>query len=463
MTFNSITFIFLFLPIVLICFYKFTGEKARLAVLFISSMLFYAWDNPKYVILLAASIVFNYITALEINEWRKADKPLYSKIAMITGVAINLLLLIFYKYTGFIAGIFGQTVQKIYIPLGISFYTFSVISYILDIYNGKAEFEVNPTSFITYVSFFPKVIQGPIVQYSEMAEKIKNPRVNKKNLYSGFQLFLIGLFKKILIADRLGLAFSQIYGTENIASATAWIATILFSFQLYFDFSGYSDMAIGLARMFGFKFDKNFNYPYISEGCSDFWRRWHISLGKWFRTYVYIPLGGNRCSTMRQIFNLAVVWLLTGIWHGASWNFVIWGIYSGAWVIFDKFVVEKYAKSIPKILRIILTVLVVWIGWIFFFTSSLSQSVYWIKLIFGMSEFGFWNAATSYYFMTNIVLILISILFCAPFVGEFFENLFIGTVKNGEIVVIAVYFVLFIFSIAGIISNTYSAFLYMQF
>ncbi len=330
MSFNSLFFLFLFMP-VSILFYYICPKRLREVPLVIMSLVFYAWGSVEYMALLLLSLVFNYITGIQVSKLREQEKTAWARVSMIVAVVANLLLLGFFKYYGFlISNINAITGLKLSspslsAPLGLSFYTFTVLSYVLDIYNGKAVALKNPLTYGVYVTFFPKLISGPIVRYQDMEAQLREPKVAPAKMGAGMNLFLVGLFKKVLIADNLATAFSAISAMTTMSVGTAWLGMIFYSLELYFDFSGYSDMAIGLAKIFGFDLEKNFDYPYLSSSISEFWRRWHISLGSWFREYVYIPLGGNRCSRNENIRNLAVVWLLNGLWHGASWNFVMCG------------------------------------------------------------------------------------------------------------------------------------------
>ena len=381
MTFNTILFLFTFLPISLIVYYVFP-KRFRNIPLVLLSLVFYAWGNPTYLLLMAFSVLFNYVTGLQLDAYRQQERTTGAKTAMISAVVVNLLVLGFFKYYGFlistINSITGLSLHApdLPLPLGISFFTFSVLSYVFDVYRGRAEVQKNFLDFTLYVTFFPKVTSGPIVQYQDMAAQLRDRSMAPAKFGAGISLFLVGLGKKVLIADNLGATFSAISGLSAMSAGTAWLGMILYSLQLYFDFSGYSDMAIGLAKCFGFDFAKNFDYPYLSTSISEFWRRWHISLGAWFRDYVYIPLGGNRCSKRRQLINLAVVWLLTGLWHGSAWNFVLWGVYHGIFVILEKFVLKDFLPKIPKALRIFITVLLVFFGWVLFFSPSLMGAIH---------------------------------------------------------------------------------------
>ena len=349
------------------------------------------------------------------------------------------------------------------LPLGISFFTFSVLSYVFDVYRGRAEVQKNFLDFSLYVTFFAKVTSGPIVQYKDMAPQLRERQMVPAKFGAGISMFLVGLGKKVLIADNLGATFSAISGLSTMSAGTAWLGMILYSLQLYFDFSGYSDMAIGLAKCFGFDFSANFDYPYLSASISEFWRRWHISLGAWFRDYVYIPLGGNRCSKERQLINLAVVWLLTGLWHGSAWNFVIWGVYHGIFVILEKFVLKDIWPKVPKFLRIFVTTLLVFFGWVLFFSPSLSGAIHYYGQMFGAGHMGLFDGTFRYYFFGSLRLLIVAFLGCGPIVRRIHQRL--CYYKGGKRTYVSVigFVLLLILCVAYMMSATYSSFLYVQF
>lgn len=335
MLFSSVTFLFLFLPITLVVYYILPLRFKNLALL-VASLFFYAWGEPVYVILMVLSIALNYTIGRELGKYAK-DKKM-AKRSLVIGIIVNLGLLGVFKYAGFIVGLFGSALRmdlpfaEIALPIGISFYTFQALSYLIDVYRGNAKMQKNFLNFALYICMFPQLIAGPIVRYTDIEHQLKHRQFSWDQFGHGAFLFLIGLAKKLILANGIGALFETINAQVSANQAVpgvAWIGAISYMLQIYFDFSGYSDMAIGLGHMFGFRFRKNFNYPYISKSITDFWRRWHISLSTWFREYVYIPLGGNRVSVSRNIFNLLIVWFLTGLWHGASWNFIFWGVYYG--------------------------------------------------------------------------------------------------------------------------------------
>ncbi len=452
MSFSNLTFVFIFLPVSLIL-YRFIPEKGRNVLLFILGLVFYAWGSPKNLLLLLVSVLFNYASARVISENLALKRKNTAKTAALIGVIANIGVLAVFKYT------------TASLPVGISFYTFSALSYILDVYWNRADNDMNLLETGLYITFFAKVTSGPIVQFKDMKEQIRKRQYSSASVASGLNLFLMGLFKKLLIADNLGVAFSSIYAVSNMSSASAWLGMIYYSLQLYFDFSGYSDMAIGLAKMFGFDFDRNFNYPYLAEGITDFWRRWHISLGAWFRDYIYIPLGGNRCGTGMQLRNLAIVWILTGAWHGNTLNFIFWGIWHGVFVILDKFFLGDVMKRLPRAVRIILTDLEAFIGWIFFFTPTIGSSFSYIGKLFKWGGGNaFWNADTTFSLKGNLILLVVSFLLCGPLVKNMHDKLvFRSGDTRRKYISVGIYCVLLAFCVAAMVSQTYSTFLYFQF
>ena len=389
---------------------------------------------------------------------------------MIIAVAANLLLLGYFKYFAFlletlnlIPGL-NLSAPELSLPLGLSFYTFTVLSYILDVYMDRAPVQKNVLSYAVYATFFPKIISGPIVQYRDMAEQIEAERETPPaKIASGMNLFLVGLFKKVLLADNLGTVFGAVSGLEAMSVGTAWLGMVLYSLQLYFDFSGYSDMAIGLSKMLGFDLDKNFDYPYRALNITDFWRRWHISLGAWFREYVYIPLGGSRCSKPKIFRNLLIVWLLTGLWHGASWSFIAWGLWHGAFAMLERFVIKDKLDKVPAPIRIFGTCLIAFLGWVMFFSGSLSNMVHYFGQMFGAGHLGLIDSGFRYYFGSSWLLILAAVIGSGPLVRRLHQNL---TYRRGGAAVYisaALYILLLVLCIASMVSSTYTSFLYFQF
>ena len=438
------------MPIVLILA-RFVPGRAKQVVAFVAGIIFYAWGDPKMLIPILISIIIHFITGIEIESYDDTGNVLARTLALWTTVFIDVAVLAVFKYT------------SISFPIGLSFYTFSALSYIFDVYYDKTPASRNIFDLALYISFFPKVTSGPIVQYKDFIDQLNDYDSSYENIGPGLFLFMTGLFKKVLIADNLGAIFASIAGLEKMAGATAWLGAIMYSLQLYFDFSGYSDMAIGLSRCFGFRFKKNFDYPYLSKNISEFWRRWHISLGAWFRDYIYIPLGGNRGSGLMQLRNLLVVWILTGIWHGSTWNFVFWGLFHGFFVIIERFLIRDSFDRIPSVIRTIVTDIIVCIGWVMFFSPSMKSALSYLKVMFGGGGEKFFNAQTWFYLRGNLVLIILAFILATPLVKRLHDRLLYERWGNARKVTIGIYAVLFILTVAFMVSATYSSFLYFQF
>ncbi len=371
MLFSSNVFLFAYLPTVLLLYYI-CPRRFRNVVLLITSLFFYGWGEPVYLILMVATILLNYVFGGAVFLLRSKGKS--AKLCLGLGVAANLLILGFFKYAGFFARqlqvIFpGIPVPEIGLPIGISFYVFQSMSYIIDVYMDTAPVQKNVVNFGTYVTLFPQLIAGPIVRYADVAQQLQIRRENVSDFASGVKLFCVGMAKKVLLANPMGNLWNLLQAQEG--TLVAWVGILAYTLQIYFDFSGYSDMARGLGRMLGFEFLENFNYPYISRSITEFWRRWHISLSTWFREYVYIPLGGNRKGLPRQILNLLIVWGLTGLWHGASWNFVLWGLYYAVLLILEKAFLLKLLAKIPKVFCHLYTMFIVVLGWALFFFEDM--------------------------------------------------------------------------------------------
>ena len=449
MSFSTIAFLFVFFPVSLLLFYI-TPRRVKPLLLILLSLIFYAWGDVSGLPVLLFSILFNYFSGVEIGILRERGGQSAARLAVWVSALVNVAILCYYKYI------------STALPIGISFFTFSALSYILDVYHGRAEGERNLIRVTLYICFFPKLISGPIIQYADFRERLDTFDPSRRNLFRGGELFLVGLFKKVLLADALGRAFAAIHGLGAMSSGTAWLGMIFYSLQLYFDFSGYSDMAIGLARMLGFELDKNFDYPYLSANVSEFWRRWHISLGAWFREYIYIPLGGNRRGPAAQLRNLAVVWILTGIWHGSTLNFLFWGVWHGVIIILERFLIRDRLDRTPRLMRVLVTDLLVFIGWVFFFSPSLGSAFAYIGQMFGAGGLGAWDSTAAYYLTNNLVLLLASLLLCGPLVRTVQDNLTARS-RGMRLVFAAVYVLLFAFSVAGMVNATYSSFLYFQF
>lgn len=418
MVFSSITFLYFFLPAVLLIYYI-SPKKIKNIVLLLSSLFFYAWGEPVYVVIMIFSSFIDYAAGLIIDKYDDNQKK--RTAALLVSLIINLGLLGVFKYSGFFAGIFGIEIKQLPLPIGISFYTFQSMSYTIDMYMRKIKVQRSFLNFATYVSLFPQIVAGPIVRYEDVQNEIDSRKTNIFLLGEGAGIFVRGLSKKVLLANNIGLLWTEIKGMEysELSAATAWIGILAFTFQIYYDFSGYSDMAVGLGKMLGFNFPENFDHPYISRSVSEFWRRWHITLGSWFKSYVYIPLGGNRCGKLKTLRNTLIVWGLTGFWHGASWNFIIWGLYFGGFIILEKIWLGKKLERLPSLLSIFYTFFIVVIGWVLFDTANLSSAGEFYKAMFGGNGKLFDSIA--FYEIKNYALIF---LLCIIGSGNFMKNLY---------------------------------------
>ena len=416
MVFSSLLFLFRFLPAVLILYFI-VPKRFRNLVLLLVSLIFYAWGEPKYVFLMLFSILITYLGGFMVDRFRSSGDGKKAKISMIVTVALALSLLGFFKYADFVietVNRIGHTdidLLRLSLPIGISFYTFQTISYVIDVYRGDARVQKNIISYGAYVTMFPQLIAGPIVRYSTIDEQLRTRRESAEEFAGGAERFVIGLGKKVLLANSAGALWDSIrvMDASTMPALTAWLGIAAYTFQIYFDFSAYSDMAIGLGHMFGFRFLENFNYPYQAKSVTEFWHRWHISLGTWFREYVYIPLGGNRVSRARFIRNIMIVWMLTGIWHGADWNFVLWGIYYGVLLLVEKLFLKKYLEKTPGWLQHVYTMFTVMIGWFIFTWNENESGFAYLKAMFGMGG-GFADRGTVYLLYTNAILLVMLIL-----------------------------------------------------
>ncbi len=476
MVFSSLMFLFRYLPIVLLLYFI-MPRQGRNALLFLVSLVFYAWGEPVYVVLMLFSTVVDYTHGRLVDSSLKQGNRRRARYFMIESMVINLALLGFFKYADFFIGninsIFGAELPLLHLalPIGISFYTFQTMSYTVDIYRGQAKVQKNIISFGAYVALFPQLIAGPIVQYKTVAEELNSREENVDEFASGAMKFMSGLGKKVLLANNIGLLWDTI-SAQLPAETTvlaAWLGITAYCFQIYFDFSGYSDMAIGLGRMFGFHFLENFDHPFTSKSITEFWRRWHMSLGSWFREYVYIPLGGNRVSTAKQIRNLAVVWLLTGFWHGASWNFVLWGAYFGVFLIIEKFFLAKHLAKLPVIVSHIYTLLLVWVSFVLFAFDDLSRVGTYLQSMFVPGEAGFVNAETLYLLKNYAIMLVILVLASTSIPKRLTERVLAywkeRPAGNGLTLACKVVFVVavFVVSVAYLVDATYNPFLYFRF
>lgn len=465
MLFTSISFLYYFLP-ALIIIYFITPKKYKNIILLIASLLFYFYGEPKYVFLMIAEIVIAYTGAILIDKYKNQSKNI-----LIITLFIHVFLLIIFKYTDFII----QTINdisnanikllNIALPIGISFYTFQIISYVIDVYNGKVKVQKNIINLATYISLFPQLVAGPIVRY-QIVEKELDDRVHSFNNFAyGIRRFSIGLAKKVLIANALGELCTKAFVLNETTVIFYWIFGISYMLQLYFDFSAYSDMAIGLGRIFGFNFPENFNYPYISKSITEFWRRWHISLGTWFKDYVYIPLGGNRDGKYKQIRNILIVWLLTGIWHGANWTFLIWGLLFGIILIIEKIFLNKFMEKLPSFIKRIYVLFIVMILFIIFNAENMSVALTNIKGLFGMNGEVFINDYTLHYLKSYLPLLIIAFLGATPLIKTLIDKLRKNKYVNNIINILEPILIVIILVVVTsyLIDNSYNPFLYFRF
>lgn len=463
MLFTSISFLYYFLPLVLIIYFI-VPRKYKNLILFIFSLLFYFYGEPKYIFLMLLEIFVAYIGAILVDKYKSKDIFIFI-------IFIHILLLVIFKYTDFIIKIFNNVFNfnlklfNISLPIGISFYTFQIISYIVDVYKGKVKVQKNFLKLATYISLFPQLIAGPIVRYESIEKELDDRKETFEDFSYGVRRFVIGLFKKVLIANILGELITKFNLIAERSVLLYWIFSISYMLQVYFDFSAYSDMAIGLGRMFGFHFLENFNYPYISKSITEFWRRWHISLGTWFRDYVYIPLGGNRVNKIKFLRNIIIVWLLTGIWHGASLNFCIWGLFFGIMLIIEKFSFNKYLEKIPSFIRRIYVLFIVMISFIIFGSSNMNDAFNTIKGLFGFNKEVFINNYTIYYLKNYLFVLILAILLSTPLIKKLVlklkKNCFIK--KLFDILEIVSIPIILVIVTSYLIDNSYNPFLYFRF
>ncbi|MBR2069326.1 MAG: MBOAT family protein [Candidatus Gastranaerophilales bacterium] len=469
MLFSSMTFIYLFLPVVLVLYFV-LKPKYRNYVLLLASIIFYAWGEPKYVVIMFLTILINYFGAILIDKFHKYKAPI-----LITAIICDLSFLIYFKYFNFIIdnfnSLFNGSIEplNIIMPIGISFYTFQAMSYIIDVYRSEVKVQKNIYKLALFICLFPQLIAGPILKYHDVEAQIENRKVDFDKVNIGVKRFIIGLSKKVLIANTMGLVADKIFAQNPhcFSHSTAWLGAISYSLQLYFDFSGYSDMAIGLGLILGFNFMENFNYPYISRSVSEFWRRWHISLSTWFKQYVYIPLGGNRGSQLTTCRNLGVVFLLTGIWHGASWTFVLWGIWHGLFIIIEKMLnIKEYEKQThplwQEILRHIYCIIIFVTGWVIFRADNIKYACDYLLNMFGLlhvhkKDFVY---SISYYFDNLTIIIMVIAILCAIPV---FKNIIKIENKYLKAFVNIWLLFLFFFSTIKLASDTYNPFIYFRF
>ena len=459
MVFTDLIFLFCFLPISVLLTKQIRNIKLQNILLVVFSLLFYAWSNPIYVVLLILSILWNYFTAFELEA---QDDEKAKKILLIVSVVVNLFILGFYKYTGFLMDILHiQSNLKIALPVGLSFFTFSELSYIFDVYNRKSKPQKNIILFTLYVSFFGKISMGPIVSYHEMEDQLTNRTLSKAQYASGMVLFSKGLIKKVLLADQLSYVYSILQ--NNTSTLGVWLLAICYMLQIYFDFSGYSDMAIGLSRFFGFDFKPNFDHPYTATSVQDFWRKWHISLSQWFRDYLYIPLGGNRVDKNTYIRNIFIVWFCTGLWHGANWTFILWGLYYGCLLLLEKFFLREKLEKLPKPISHIYTLLVVLIGWVFFMSPNITTAFTTLGKMISIGATTFANNQAKFILKSYFILFVLAILLSTKVYDRIQIFVYNQYKMKAVYTTWTIYIILLIVCIAFIVGGTYHSFLYFAF
>ena len=465
MVFSSLTFLFLYLPLTLLVYFL-SPLRWRNFVLLVVSLLFYGWGEPVYIVIMFLSIIIDYTHGLLVEKFRSDDKKARWFVAQ--SVIFNLALLGFFKYWDFIAAnlslIPGIDLPQLGIPLpiGISFYTFQTMSYTIDVYRKDAPVQRNMVDFGAFVTMFPQLIAGPIVQYKTVAADLRHRLHTSENFALGARRFCVGLAKKVLLANSIGALWEDCLAAQGAGTLTVlggWLGLAAYGFQIYFDFSGYSDMAVGLGRMLGFEFMRNFNYPYIAKSVTEFWRRWHISLGTWFREYLYIPLGGNRVSKPRLFFNLLVVWAATGIWHGASWNFLIWGLYFAVLLILEKAFLGKLLQKLPAALQHLYTLFLVLVSWAIFAVEDFGHMGAYLKAMFGLGG-GLTNDNVSYYFFSFLPMLIIAAVASTPLAAKLWKRL----PEKPRLALLPILLLAgLVFSTAYLVDATYNPFLYFRF
>ena len=462
MLFSSVSFLYVFLPAVLILYFI-VPQTWRNGVLLVSSLLFYFFGEPIYVSLLIISSLSDYLHSLYIESHRGTKG---AKIALISSLIINLGMLGFFKYADFflgsINGVLGTNIPLfgVELPIGISFFTFQTMSYTIDVYRGKAKAEKNLATFATFVCLFPQLVAGPIVRYTDVSRELKSRKETTEDIYLSICRFVIGLGKKILIANTMA-EFIAHFRESQPSVGFYWLYAMAFFIQIYFDFSGYSDMAIGIGRIFGFKFPENFDYPMISKSISEFWRRWHMTMGGWFRDYIYIPLGGSRCSKGRWLLNTCVVWAVTGLWHGAAWSFVLWGLYFALFMVIEKLFLGKYLEKLPAFLSHLYTLFLILISWVIFNGESMGQIFSDLKGCFGNAPL--WNADTTYYLKNYAVVFVLGIIGATPLCKNLWTKVS-GRCKGLSTVAEPVYIVLILVAVtACLLNGSLNPFMYFRF
>ncbi len=475
MVFSSFTFVTMFLPLVIVLHFLSKNIHWRNGVLLVFSMLFYSWGEPVWVLAMLFSTLVNYGFGLAIS---RSSSPLGRKVMLALAAVVSLMFLAYFKYSSFlentvnaILGIQAVAPPKT-LPIGISFYTFQILTYTVDVYRKKTPAQKNPFLLLLYISFFPQLIAGPIVQYGDVEPMLRKRTTSIEGVTGGMGRFVIGLSKKILLANVCGTALASLPAAgsgEGLSFAGSWVSMVLFALQIYFDFSGYSDMGIGMAKAFGFTFKENFNYPYVSKSISEFWRRWHMSLGSFFRDYVYIPMGGNKVGKARLVLNLAFVWMLTGLWHGASWNFILWGVYYGVIIILERLVYGKLLARLPGAVQIVYSLALVLIGWALFYYEDLGQGLSHISAMLGYGAQEMIDAKTMFVLKDKALFLPLALLACLPFknwaerILRGLPNWPVGFAVALPVAKYSALSILLVLSMLMLVGQSYNPFLYFRF
>lgn len=468
MVFSSMVFLFAFLPIVMLLYYA-APMKLRNIILAVSGVFFYAWGEPVYVLMMLLTIAVDFFCGLLLSRY-DGNKKARLAVLVLT-IILNLGFFVVFKYSSFIItninDWFNLNINdpKLPLPIGISFYTFQAMSYVIDLYRKEIAVQKNIINFTGYVTMFPQLIAGPIVRYSDIEHEINHREITLTKMSDGVSIFLKGLAKKVLLANNIGMIWTSIKALDyaTLPTLTAWIGILAFTFQIYYDFSGYSDMAIGLGKMLGFEFPPNFEHPYLSKSITEFWRRWHMTLGSWFRSYVYIPLGGNRGGTLKTIRNLLIVWALTGFWHGASWNFMFWGLYFGVIIVIERFFLLKHLQKLPKLIQWAYSFLLIVLGWVLFEMNSLSSIGSFMSALFGLNGAGLYNPQSFFYLTSNLVIFVLCAVFSTKLIHRPAAWLYKKSEGSYRFVKLSAGLIMLSLSICYIATSGYNPFLYFNF
>ena len=468
MVFSSIVFLYIFLPIMLLIYFV-VPRKLKNAVMILASLVFFAWGEIRYIFIMLILAVMDFFCGKGINK-NEGNKP-KQKLYLFIDIGVNLLILFFFKYADFIIANINEILNtqipllNIPLPIGVSFNTFQSLSYIIDVYRGTVKCEKSFYNYLTYTTLFPQIIAGPIVRYETVDEELETKKISMDNFSKGMRRFIVGLGKKVLIANNVGALWNiiEIGEYSEMSMLLSWTSIIAFALQIYFDFSGYSDMAIGLANIFGMDFDENFNYPYVSKSITEFWRRWHITLGSWFRDYIYIPLGGNKKGFLKQIRNILIVWFLTGAWHGASWNFILWGLFFGVILILEKVILLKLLKKLPTWTNYVYTAFLVLISWVIFAFEDLGKVKDYLFTMFHLNKTNIVNAEGLYYLKNYFIIIVIGLILSTPVISKLLKKLEEKQSNIRSILITGIYIGILVLSTASLVSDSYNPFLYFRF